>query len=598
MKSGILKPLCPLVAAMAVASAALADPYTPIFEWTTVVNNNDLMPPQGVRNFNSYNQPSVNTRGMVVIRARSRGGPPFGPPTHGIYMRDMGRTDSDIVRVLDRTKPVPRPNNLGSTFVETPSFPRIDMHSDTIATRGNHPPVFRYLEDDDSETRAGTTGIYVYLENHDREQVLVTGAAKLGHVPGFGLFGVPEQGNVAFEVFPGSPSVTNASVIAFKGNYSAGGAEKTGVYFRRVRPAPGGGTEMPVLIANTDTLSPGTLAFFGSTAPPNAAAHHVVFAGFDDEASPTLGGIYLAPLQYQPPLTTLVSIGQRVPGDPDQGRFNALGKGIAFDGRYVGFWGAWGEGTRTLRLYCPNKGNKDRIAYCNQALVCSDSGETMGDPRSVCDDVNDPNVGKRCYQEREVPINQGIFVHDTRTKSTRLVARTADRFDDFVFWNYSGKPPCSGKGHSEEGGADDAHSVRWRSSAFLAVSSAHGATFRTAFKARRIASPVGVYLATGPGHAPVRTVIETSMPGRALDPEAPGDAVILEVGIEREGLRGRWLAINAKMGVDGGEEEDDDIAGIYITQLGETAPPAGTRYVDDRRARGIETVLRGQGPAE
>ena len=56
------------------------------------------------------------------------------------------------------------------------------------------------------------------------------------------------------------------------------------------------------------------------------------------------------------------------------------------------------------------------------------------------------------------------------------------------------------------------------------------------------------------------------MIGQQLDPEAPADSTILEVGIEREGLRGHWLAISAKMGVDGGEEEDD-MAGIYITKL-------------------------------
>jgi hypothetical protein len=56
------------------------------------------------------------------------------------------------------------------------------------------------------------------------------------------------------------------------------------------------------------------------------------------------------------------------------------------------------------------------------------------------------------------------------------------------------------------------------------------------------------------------------MAGQLLDPEAPVDSKIIEVGIEREGLRGDWLAINAKMGFEGGEEEDD-MAGIYITEL-------------------------------
>jgi hypothetical protein len=76
----------------------------------------------------------------------------------------------------------------------------------------------------------------------------------------------------------------------------------------------------------------------------------------------------------------------------------------------------------------------------------------------------------------------------------------------------------------------------------------------------------GIYLARGPGRLWLSTVVDTTMNGQVLDPEAPADSRVLEVGIEREGLRGRWLAINAKMGYEGGEEEDD-MAGIYITEL-------------------------------
>ena len=148
MKPRYKKSLYLLVAVAVVTGTAVADEKESVFQWNTVINNNDPMPYALGRTFNSYNPPSVNTKGMVVVRARSRGGPPLGPATHGIYMRDMGQADSEIVRVLDRTTPVPGPNNLGTTFVETPSFPRIDMHTDTIATRGNHQPVYRYFEPD------------------------------------------------------------------------------------------------------------------------------------------------------------------------------------------------------------------------------------------------------------------------------------------------------------------------------------------------------------------------------------------------------------------------------------------------------------------
>ena len=570
MKTLYQQRLCVLGAAMiAITALAAPKPESP-FEWKVVVNNNDRIPPLEQRTFNSYNQPSVNANGLVVMRARSRGGPPLGPATHGIYTRDMSIANSEIVRILDRTTSVPHPNNLGSSFAETPSFPRIDMHSATIATRGNHAPVHRYLLDDGSETRAGTTGIYTNAFDD-----LATGAAKLGHVPGFAFFGVPEFGDIAFEVFPGAPSVTNGNTIVFKANYTAEGMSRTGVYYRDLADSPAGGTSPSVMIANSaHTLIPGTEVFFGSTAPPNAADSKVVFAGFDNEEAPTFGGIYLAPVQYQPPLTTLVEIGDRVPGLSNKNLFNAIGEGLAFDGRFVGFWGAWGNQTRTVKLYCKEEGNKDRIAYCNQALYCAATGETLGEPSSVCDDENDPKFGRSCYTTRQIPANQGIFVHDTLTEKTFLVAKRGRQFDDFLYWNYSGRVPCASHGHSAEGGEDDGESIRWRSSAFVALSAGVGATFNTAFKARSgglrngvYADPVdGIYLRMGPGQSPIITVVDTTMNGQVLDPEAPPDSTIAEIGLEREGLRGRWFAINASMEVEGAEEEDG-MAGIYITRL-------------------------------
>jgi hypothetical protein len=75
-----------------------------------------------------------------------------------------------------------------------------------------------------------------------------------------------------------------------------------------------------------------------------------------------------------------------------------------------------------------------------------------------------------------------------------------------------------------------------------------------------------VDLSEGPGRQLITTVADTTMLGQALDPEAPPDSTIVGVGLEREGLRGRWLTINASMDVEGGEEEDG-MAGVYITQV-------------------------------
>jgi len=91
----------------AAVSVTQAEPLT----WQTIVNNADLMPGSTVT-FNSFNQPSVNANGLVVFRARSKGGAMerstvttsnFGfsaeptlwstlaatGPVHGIYLRNM-----------------------------------------------------------------------------------------------------------------------------------------------------------------------------------------------------------------------------------------------------------------------------------------------------------------------------------------------------------------------------------------------------------------------------------------------------------------------------------------------------------------------------
>ena len=554
------------VAALATTTAVAAPPAPYAFPWTTVANNINLMPGAAcARTFNSYNQPSVNVEGLVVMRARSRGGggATCGPATHGIYTRDMSVAGSAIVSILDRTAEVPQPNNAHypptspklTAFVETPSFPRIDMVSHTIATRGNHQPVWVYDLPDGSKTRAGTTGIYT-----NPYGPLIAGASKLGAVPDFGFFAVPGVSPATmFDVFPGAPAVTDGSTIVFKGNYTVAGAGKTGVYFRNlvnvpINGAPGGGTSPVALIANnTTTRIPGTTTVFGSTSPPSAANGMVVFAGFDNEQTPALGGIYLAPLAETPPLTPLVRIGERVPGEGVKSTFSNLGEGGAFDGRYVGYWGAWGTQTRTVRLYCPTEGNKDRIDYCNRELVCQGTGETLADPASVCDATG-------CYQDKQVPVHQGIFAHDTLGRGTRTVAKTGARFDEFLFWNYSGKTPCVGSnGHGQEGAEDDGEPARWRSSAFVAISG-----LWTAFKAIS-GDLVGVYLNKQPGQD-IFTVVDTRTLGQSVDPAAPVGSKVTEIGIEREGLRGSWLTISAKMAVEGGTEEDG-MAGVYSTRL-------------------------------
>jgi hypothetical protein len=607
MKSTNHQSLFVALGAVAMAATAIgvsaARPTT--FDWQVVVNNGFEIPDNPDRFYNSYNPPSVNADALVVFRARSTG--QQQGPVSGIYIRDMA-TLAAINKIADRDTEVPWPNNTEyplpggqgattlSTFNEFPSFPRIALTADAVATRGNHQPVWTYVigTDPDSgepvETRVGTTGAYVNLDaGHPLTSPLITGASLLGAVPAFSdIFAVPGvDSTTRFDVFPGAPAITNAGVIAFKGNYSVDDPAsddpevtigKTGVFYRKVIAADAGGDAAIELVANSDTLvpnpgncEPGTT--FGSTAPPSAAGGHMVFVGFDDEDDPTCGGVYRAPLSPSRELTTLVGLEDKVPGQGNE-TFTLLGEGLSYDGRFVGFWGAWGAATKTVRLYCPEEGNRDRRDFCNNV---GEFDPDKGDTNSICYDA-DNNRLPVCYQEKEVPVNQGIFVYDTAGKGKlRLVARAGvdAGFDDFVYWNYSGAPP--GVGESE----GDAEPPRWRSSAFLAVSQRAGATFRVAFLARNgvidpdtylYVDPVdGIYLgqvlgATAPT---LTTLVQTGMDGTVLDPDAvwndDGTSTplpIASLALERDAFRGDWLAITASMGV-----EEAGWAGIYLTHM-------------------------------
>ena len=558
--------------AMAQTTSAPTPEPTVVLNWDVVVNNGDIVPGDlKNRKFNSYNQPSINVSNLVVFRARSKAGKnsdgTTGEPAHGVYTRDMGTLGS-ILPLFDRTTFVPQPNNLGTMFVEPPSFPRIDIFSNTVASRGNHQPAWEYMLPDGTESRAGTTGIYTNPFGS-----LISGDNNLGGAPGladFGHFAEPVNG-VKFDVFPGAPAVTNGSTIVFKGNFTVGVLSKTGVYYRTLTNtplqtiggnslSPAGGTNKPVLIANSDTLIPGAKTNFGSTAPPSAAAGKVVFAGFDNEDAPTIGGIYLADLVPNQKLKpAVVRIGGAVPGESGA-KFNKIGEGLSFDGRFIAFWGAWGSETKTLVLQCPAEGNKDRQAFCL---------ETYPNGFSV-----------------QVPVHQGIFVYDTNSGNAYAVAKTPE-YSDFVYWNFSGLVP--GTGESDETGEP----ARWRSASFVAVSglvdgSLTDPKYHVAFKARTgdvingaYANPTdGIYLKNSgtPDKQVTVVVAKTGMDGTLFDAEAtyipldeagipipPGEPVplpVTEMGIERDGFRGNSLAVNISMGT-----EEAGFAGIYLTHV-------------------------------
>ena len=196
-------------------SAAIAGPRDDIskeIHWQTVSNSAHIVPEDGAgRPFSSFNPPSVNERGFVLFRARSRGPE---PPASGIFGRDMAaKGNGNLYRLAGRQAMVPDPNNTGAIFNEFPSFPRLGIKTRIAATRGNSRPVWAY-ETPDGETRLGTSAVYAAFDGVTFASVMT----QLGMVPGFESHLVPGAGSeTRFEQFPGSPAVTDEGFVVSKG---------------------------------------------------------------------------------------------------------------------------------------------------------------------------------------------------------------------------------------------------------------------------------------------------------------------------------------------------------------------------------------------
>lgn len=521
------------------------------FDWVTVVNNNDLFPDDS-RHFNSYNQPSINNAGLVVFRARTQGGGGGQQPATGILTRDMSRSGNPIVPVAVRGSIVPQPNNLGATFNEFPAFPRIDAGSSMIATRGQSQPVLEYQVGVDPvtgeavTTRAGTAGIYANPAGS-----LITGASGLGNVnnsvfpsnPDLSYFQVPgATPGTKFDQFPGAPSPTSSNMIAFKGNWTSAAGSETGVYYRSL--TADGGRAQVQLVADSQTPIPGfSGTTFGSTAPPSAAGRNLVFVGLDNEAAPTMGGIYVAKMNSSNNakstslLSTIVSIGQAVV-DKANAFITQLGESLSFDGRHVAYWGAWGSKDASGNLVTPMHAVNVSCGAIENANVSSfclsqDNGITLGSG-TAGDGIFTFNV----------PDNQGFFITDVNNLKTELVAETGSTFGDFLYWNFSGNVP------GVTGGDDEGELARWRSASFIASTN-----WDAAFKASLTSGDTGLYSFSG---SAISTIAQIGMDGGILDPAAAG-LPISSLGLERDGYRNGMLAINAGM-TDG----VSSMAGIYV----------------------------------
>ena len=197
-----------------------------------------------------------------------------------------------------------------------------------------------------------------------------------------------------------------------------------------------------------------------------------MFAGYDNEQTPTKGGIYRARLGKKPiALEIVVRIRDQVPGEPKGTKFDRFGEAISVssNGRHVLFWGGWGGERDVPPLVCPDEGNADMRAFCNKEWPNGFTGS--------------------------VPAYQGFFLRDMQSKTTIVIAKTGDLVDgrvieDFVYWNFSGRVP--GKGHGGEPDPEETLELaRWRSTSFGAVSGT-GAPGMSVVKARFVDNIDGI----------------------------------------------------------------------------------------------------------
>lgn len=510
--------------------------------WQTVANGVSTLPGTTTA-FNVFGPPSINASGVAVFRGQSvlttSKGSGESSATTGIYTADLA-SNGKLAKVVDIATIVPAPNTLtyGSTLAKFggfPAFPNIDQTSSFVGFNATHPPVITLP----SSGKGGSAGIYSNLGGALNTGVGIFVADATTTYP---YFENPDLPGTAFGAFPNSPAVVNGNTLVFKGDFLNGTAVAMGIYSRDVVAV--NGTSPVALIASTySTKVPGKTMKFGYLAAPSAVGSTVVFVGYDRKDAPTAGGIYSTPISA-PTFTPLVTIGTPVPGEDTTATFNRFSDAVSFDGRFVGFWGAWGTETTNVHVTCPTDDAAVQ-AYC---LTIFPNG-----------------------YDAKVPVHQGMFVYDTVNLTLNVVAKTGSEFSDFTYWPFVGTLPEEGAPTTTGGssGGDEPVEVPLEPPAFvlspaIAVVGQSGGNYQAAFKAKT--GPVdGIYMRSGPGDAiPIVTALDSTMAGAAVDYAASASAQIQKFDLERSGMNGNWLAIGVNV-QDGGKQSTS--TGLYAADL-------------------------------
>ena len=151
---------------------------------------------------------------------------------------------------------------------------------------------------------------------------------------------------------------------------------------------------------------------------------------------------------------------------------------------------------------------------------------------------------------------------------------------NFVFWNYSGKPPEAGPsdthGHRRTEESTETEAVeppRWRSSSTVALWKSD----RIAYKVKD-GDVIGIYWTGGEVNSNT-AIVETGEACSTVDGQAPLDTLLIEsVAMERDSYRGGNLVVSVAcaepvvsdvVDVEEEEEETEGWGGIYLTCLQE-----------------------------